>query len=254
MLNKIKKVFPFLDRRSRSKFKKSDLVHVLDCQIAYNKYGAYCTPISSMHRIAVQQVLKGDIYEPDTIEYMRSNCSDGDIIHAGTFFGDFLPALSSALPEGSKIWAFEPNPENYRCAEITLKLNQINNVKLINAGLGSETAKAKMQVANSSGQAMGGASKITNDSEGGKFEDIQIEAIDNIIPSNRKISILQLDVEGFEKQALEGALNTIKRCKPLIILEDNDQIIETEWFARNILSIGYHFDGMLHHNTVFRIK
>ena len=78
---------------------------LLKCMIAYNKYGGFCIPISSKHRPAVQKILKGDIYEPHTIEYMLSNCSDGDIVHAGTFFGDFLPALSSGIHNNAKVWA-----------------------------------------------------------------------------------------------------------------------------------------------------
>jgi predicted ABC-type transport system involved in lysophospholipase L1 biosynthesis ATPase subunit len=29
------------------------------------------------------------------------------------------------------VWAFEPHPENFRCAELTLRLNALENVQLI---------------------------------------------------------------------------------------------------------------------------
>ena len=90
---------------------------VLQCCIAYNKYGGYCVPLSSLHRPAAQRILSGDVYEPNTIEFLISNCSDGDIVHAGAYFGDFLPALSRSCAPNAKIWvSVDPNcsPERVR--------------------------------------------------------------------------------------------------------------------------------------------
>ena len=70
---------------------------VLKCKISYNKYGGYCVPLSSHYRPAAKTVLSKKVYEPDTIEYMLKNCKSGDVVHAGTYFGDFLPALSKRL-------------------------------------------------------------------------------------------------------------------------------------------------------------
>jgi hypothetical protein len=64
----------------------------------------------------------------------------------------------------------------------------------------------------------------------------------------RHVSIIQLDVEGFEQPALMGAMETIKRCKPILILENCP---EPDWLAENILSLGYRISGNLHKNTVF---
>ena len=69
---------------------------------------------------------------------MSKNCGTGDLVHAGTYFGDFIPALSRVCAPDAKVWAFEPNPENYRCALITTTLNNLHNVEIKNAGLGSQ--------------------------------------------------------------------------------------------------------------------
>ncbi len=37
------------------------------------------------------------------------------------------------------------------------------------------------------------------------------------------IVLIQLDVEGHERQALAGAIDTIRRCRPAIAIEDNSQ-------------------------------
>jgi hypothetical protein len=110
---------------------------VLDCRLSYNKFGGFCVPASSQHRPAAHAILTGRVWESETIEFITTRCGDGDVVHAGTYFGDFLPALSKACRPDARVWAFEPNTENYRCAKITIGLNGLQNVVLTNAGLGA---------------------------------------------------------------------------------------------------------------------
>ena len=251
LLNKLKLKFSY---RKSPKYLSSinKNPNILNGMIAYNKYGGYFNPISSQQRPAVQQILNGKVYEPDTIAFIRDNCYKGDIIHAGTFFGDFLPGISSALNQKAKVWAFEPNNENFKCAQITCMINQLQNVNLYNAGLGDIATNLKMLVKSDEGESLGGGSYISNENHKGKSIEIELVKIDDIIPVDRDISILQLDVEGYEKQALIGAMDTIKRNKPIIILEDNNKIIESAWFRENILALGYDKFCKLHENTVFK--
>lgn len=227
----------------------------LKAVIAYNKYGAYCVPNSAQHRTLGQKILRGDVFEPDTISYMRSNVKDGDIIHAGTFFGDFLPGLSKSLAPDAKIWAFEPNKENFQCAEVTLILNNIDNVNLYPCGLGEIKSKAILKTENKKGRALGGSSTIveTPDNEN-SFEEINIVSIDGLIPEDRNINILQLDVEGYEENALKGAIKTIERCRPILILEDDHQVTKSQWFKKNILSLDYEVSDRLHYNRIILPK
>ena len=224
---------------------------IIEASIAYNEYGAYCVPLSSQHRTLCQKILKGEVFEPDTIKYVMDNAGDGDIIHAGACFGDFLPALSRSVKKGRHVWAFEPNSENYRCAQITLTLNGINNVHLIKAGLGALNEFEKLVVKDRKGIGLGGSSQIVDTVENGKvFEEVEIVSLDSIVPQDREISILQLDVEGYEQQALVGALETIKRCRPILILEDDQRITRNKWFRDNIMSMGYEVSGKLHYNAL----
>jgi hypothetical protein len=72
---------------------QGDNVSVLQCCVSYNKYGGYCLPLSSLHRPAAQKILSEDVWEPDTIEFMRMNSMGDDIVHAGTYYGDFIPIM-----------------------------------------------------------------------------------------------------------------------------------------------------------------
>ena len=58
-------------------------------------------------------ILDARVWEPDTLDLARGVDPAGDVVHAGTFFGDFIPALARSRAPGALVWAFEPNRESY---------------------------------------------------------------------------------------------------------------------------------------------
>jgi FkbM family methyltransferase len=235
-------------------YQNRENISALRCVVSYNKYGGYCVPESARHRPAARAILSGAVYEPQTLTYMIANCGDRDIVHAGTFFGDFLPALSAALQPGALLWAFEPNHENYCCANITVALNYSENIRLANLGLGARSEQLFVQTRDSNGLPLGGGSRIVGANDSCENKDtVQIVSIDDTVPSDRNIGILQLDVEGYEKEALTGALATIRRCMPILILEvwPGSTLLTSKWFSENILSLGYEKYANVHGNAVF---
>ena len=224
---------------------------VLQCCVSYNEYGGFCVPTSSHHRTAARKILSGEVYEPDTIKFLTSHCGGGDIVHAGAYFGDFLPALSQSIAPDAKVWAFEPNHENYRCAMITTHINDLQNVELANAALGEQRGTLTMVTSKKGGTALGGGSRILREGDdiGSEHrETVQVVTLDEVIPPDRRISIIHLDVEGYEREALSGALGTIQRCLPIILLES---LPENRWLIQNILCHGYKKNGSVHGNTIY---
>ena len=216
--------------------------------IASNKHGRYCVPKSSQSRPAARTVLAGEVWEEKTISLMAMNCGDADIVHAGTYFGDFLPGLSRALKPGARLWAFEPSHENFLCAQQTIALNDLTNVSLIRAGLGARSDEGSLCVS-IAGEARGGSSSLMRSKKpDAVYEDVQILALDDVVPPERHVSVMQFDVEDYEQQALKGARNILKRCLPLLILEMLPQ--SRRWHERNILALGYRETGFVHRNRV----
>jgi FkbM family methyltransferase len=48
---------------------------------------------------------------------------------------------------------------------------------------------------------------------------VQVCRLDDVIPADTHVRFIKIDVEGAELQVLRGGLNTIQRCRPLIIFE-----------------------------------
>jgi FkbM family methyltransferase len=217
--------------------------------IASNQYGKYCVPESSSLRPAAALILEGGVWEPRTIAFIRENCGAGDVVHAGAYFGDFLPGISTALARSARLWAFEPARENFACARETATLNGLTNVTLLNAALGDSTGIARLCVGSPGMPSKGGTARLVHhQKEGFLYEEAQVAKIDEVIPADRSVSILQLDVEGYEQQALAGAIETIRRCRPILIVEHLPK--DRSWFEAHILPLGYSISGKLHSNII----
>ena len=57
-----------------------------------------------------------------------------------------------------------------------------------------------------------------------------------------------MDVEGYEKEVVQGSLRTIARCKPVIIAEQKDGVIGSKYIPPALELMGYNL------HSVFRGK
>jgi FkbM family methyltransferase len=225
-------------------------VGIMNDQIAENCYGKYSVPEGLDHRPAVHLIKAGQVYEPKTLSFMRDHAGSGDIVHAGAFFGDFIPALATALVPGAHLWAFEPNPSSFAHAEKTVALNGLANVTLRNNAVSDTTGSILFKTCDDKGNPLGGHSHFVTE-PGPGIEEVASIQIDTVVPEDRRVTILQLDVEGHAPQALRGAARIIARDKPIIILEG---IKKMWWFRKGYKSLGYQIRGTLHGNSVFSVE
>jgi FkbM family methyltransferase len=152
------------------------------------------------------------------------------------------------------VWAFEPSTESYRCAQITTMLNGLTNVVLTHAALDAKGGKALLATSTGDGVPRGGASHVIKDpaqaSRWGK-EEIDLVALDEMVGDDRNVALIQLDVEGHEQIALAGALRTIARCRPVIVLED---LPKQDWLEQNLTPLGYSLAGSVNANVILRSR
>ncbi len=175
----------------------------------------YFVPKYAAHRPACSAILDGRLFEPQTHDLVARLLKDmgGSMVHAGTFFGDMLPSFSKAC--SGTIFAFEPVLENFVLAKLTVDSNRLDNVMIYNAGLGDRVSVSHVDTGADAASHNGGSSQISD--SGQQTNLCTIDSLDI-----QDLSIIQLDVEGFELQALKGAVASIKKHDPVIMIEDNN--------------------------------
>lgn len=204
--------------------------------------GSFFVPKYAKHRPASKAILNGRFYEPMTHSIIAEllRLRPGHLIHAGTFFGDMLPSFSRAC--SATVYAFEPVLENYVLAKLCVQQNNLENVFIQNAGLGSSIAVVRVDTGVGEGTHRGGKSQI---SDSGQLT--ALLTIDSLGISG--LSVIQLDVEGHELEALRGGAEAIVKNLPLIMIEDiNDNCQEF------LDSIGYQYAGKVPGLKVWKSK
>lgn len=125
------------------------------------------------------------------------------VIQAGGNFGVWAKRLAMLF---DKVVTFEPDAENFYC------LNQncvsVDNIVMVAAGLSDKVATAGMvrELGNAGAHYMSGKGTIPLVT----IDSFKIDDCD----------LIYLDIEGYETPALMGAAETIRKCKPVIAIED----------------------------------
>ncbi len=113
------------------------------------------------------------------------------------------------------VYTFEPDPLNFHCL---VNNCQSDNIYKMQAALGETTGLARVNRAS-----MNNTGCHTVSTDGACY--VPMVTIDSLkLPS---CGLFQLDLEGYELNALKGALETIARCKPVIQCErGNNEILD----------------------------
>jgi len=139
-------------------------------------------------------------------------CNNKSIISAGAYIGDFIVPLSKNTT--GSVFTFECCYYNYNYCKANILINNLKNVILSDFALSNKNDINYLSD-------LGECSKL----EDNKSENtliIKTVTIDSYLYDNNiidEISIIQLDIEGEENNAFEGAKNTIFKNLPIIISE-----------------------------------
>lgn len=149
-----------------------------------------------------------DFFEPDILDYIRDNHGNhGTIVDIGANIGNHSVYFANFLRYETLI-CFEPIEENYRLLE--RNMGKYGGIGLAQSAVGNFTGITRMRINRSNM----GASEIRADGE----TEVSIIALDRV--HLHHVTLMKIDVEWHEPEVIEGAQDTIYRCKPLILLED----------------------------------
>jgi FkbM family methyltransferase len=149
------------------------------------------------------------------------------IIDVGANFGTFSLALSRIVGVGGKVIAFEPQRIIFYMAAGTMALNSALNVHCINAAVGAAPGQIEVPQFDyfsplSFGSVEFGPSQreVLAQSRGhnpAQAEFVSVITIDSL--GLDRLDLLKIDAEGMEMEVLDGAEQTIGRCRPIIYVE-----------------------------------
>jgi len=158
------------------------------------------------------------VYEFGTVSVLQDFLNIGDtFVDVGANIGWLSLVGAKQVGQNGHVLAFEPVPTTFDILESNKIINNFNQIKLHQFALGNseETVTIYPEKEN-----RGGASILNHQSENGV--EIKVNKLDNL-DLKTKINVIKIDVEGFELDVLKGAIGTIKKDKPKLIIEHSIQ-------------------------------
>ncbi|MBS4064428.1 MAG: FkbM family methyltransferase, partial [Chitinophagaceae bacterium] len=152
-----------------------------------------------------------NFYEIETLQLLKKEFGQFEsVIDIGTNIGNHMLYWCSEMGAG-KVMCFEPNDFNRTVLLKNIELNHLESIVTVQScALGSESGKGVQSNFTLGNTGMNRVDKV---GEGSASSTTDIKKLDDF-PVN-KVNFIKIDVEGFETEVLKGALETIKRCKPV---------------------------------------
>jgi FkbM family methyltransferase len=155
-------------------------------------------------------------YDRKITRLCKTLLSPGEVaMDVGANLGVVTLTMSKVVGPTGHVHSFEPNP--MICSLLQQSIDG-RNVSLHRCGLGSEETTLPLHIPTDN---RGAASFIQNTNR--DVVKCPIRRLDNVVSERQidKISLIKIDVEGFENEVLLGAETVLQSMRPYIIMETN---------------------------------
>jgi len=161
--------------------------------------------------------------------------SDDEIyMDLGAFNGDTVSEFLGNVSSYRKIYAAEPDIKNF--TKLLNNTQHLGNTQCLNVCISDNCGEITFS---KHGGRNGNADKNGNT--------VKCMTVDSIL-GNNDVTYIKFDVEGLEKEAINGAKNTIKRCKPKMLVSCYHRSEDIFAIPLQIMSIRDDYKVFIRHN------
>ena len=125
----------------------------------------------------------------------------------GAYNGDTVRELAEYSPSLERVYAFEPDRRNYKKLSIYAETEERFFVDALNFAAWCEDTTLEFDA---------GGNRNSNISHMGKVVEVAARTLDGVVAD--KVDYIKYDVEGSEREAIFGSLETIKKYSPELLV------------------------------------
>jgi FkbM family methyltransferase len=184
----------------------------------------------------------------DKEEIIKALPKNGVFFDIGANIGIYTYYVKQNCPEVT-IHCFEPHPTLNSCLNLTKNSNNLSKINIHNIGLSDVEGQFKLFLSeiNSGGHSF----KINaNDKDQNNHILVQVKTLDKLCQEENidHIDVIKIDVEGIEDKVLTGAIKTLKKYKPSLLIECDNKELSNEQgiislFNKNSIEIMFKRSG-----------
>ena len=155
-------------------------------------------------------------FEPHVIKVIRSHLKPGDIaLDVGANVGFHTLECWKRVGKQGRVISIEAMPVHANLVKRNLQENGLPSTNVINVAVGDHDGEVTI------GLPDGGNAGMFGVNAGSSGTAVPLRRIDDLLDVT-SLALIKMDIEGSELDALKGAEQTIRRHKPVIVIELNE--------------------------------
>ncbi len=193
-----------------------------------------------------QALLHPPRVHPAVLGFLRA---DAVAIDVGANLGEWTVPLSRAVGATGRVLAFEPAPHSAAALEATLAANALRQTEVFRCAIGDHDGTAEFAVpVVTSARIDTGTAHLGPASSGYEALRVPLRSLDLLAAEVglERLELIKIDVEGNERQVLDGAASILKRWRPVLVIETGHEAKGSRPAIRERLQgLGYRILGIL---------
>ena len=155
-------------------------------------------------------------HEPISMKLLMSEIKPGmRVVDIGANIGYYALLEAKLVGNQGEVIAIEPVPSNVEMLKSNIAANGYNNMRIYEVAIGPENRPAKIYLSNKSNL----SAMVLNKESTGNYLTVPMVTLDSLLANEKQIDYIQMDMEGYETEAINGMLEILKRWHPGIFME-----------------------------------
>ena len=189
-------------------------------------------------------IFSGPAVFPTALKFLPSGGVGLDI---GANLGEWSVPMAKAAGASGCVLCFEPNPNIAEALAKTLRVNNLPHARVLRTALSARASAAQLiiETANT------GRSRLGVPAAGQQGVTVQTQRLDDVVGAEglERVDLIKIDVEGHERDVIEGARETLRRFRPAVILESgHESAADRGSLAEMLEHLDYELICVLHHH------
>jgi FkbM family methyltransferase len=171
-----------------------------------------------LDRLDTLELATREIYEPLETAILLERLKPGQtFVDIGANIGYYTLLAARQVGPGGRVYAFEPDAENFKLLRKNIGINGYANVTLIPSAVSSQTGEAKLYL----NPLNLGDHRLVDSKDGRAAISIQRVALDDYFKQlETPPHFIKMDIQGAESGALAGMKNLVSRASSLILVSE----------------------------------
>lgn len=184
------------------------------------------------HEEICRSIFLTGYYEPNQFAFLDKILKPGmTFIDIGANMGLYTLFAAKKIGSSGIVLAIEPSTREFQRLQANIKVNNLNKIQTWQIAVSNCQTEAELLIAveehpghNTLGTFGYEVVKLQNK------ERVKVERLDTLIKQANltRVDVIKMDIEGAEYFALQGAVETLTRFHPILVMELSDRTLELQ--------------------------